>query len=99
MSDCSSAISLSARRWAETQQQSPERRVWEAFNNCPLKTKEQRLWDPPRGGEVVSKKSKKEEAVEVSNKLFSGFTHISSSSLKSVALSWAVYDMEKSKKK
>ena len=96
MSDCSSAISLSARRWAEPQQQSPERRVWEAFDNCPLKTKEQRFWDPPKGGEVVSKMSKKEEAVEVSNKHSSGFTYISIPSLKSVALLWAVNDMEKS---
>ena len=49
VSDYSSAISLSARRWAEPQQQSPERRVWEAFDNCPLKTKEQRFWDLPKG--------------------------------------------------
>ena len=81
MSDGSSAISLSARRWAEPQQQSLERRVWEAFDNCPLETKEQRFWDPPKGGGVVSKMSKKEEAVEVLNKLASGFTYNSSSSL------------------
>ena len=43
MSDCSSDISLSARILAEPQQQSPERRVWQAFDNCPLKTKEQRF--------------------------------------------------------
>ena len=96
MNKSSLAISLRARRWAEPQQQSPERRVWEAFNNCPLKTKEQWFWDPPRGVEVVSKMSKKEEAVEVSNKLSSGFTYNSSSSLKSLALLWAVNDMKKS---
>ena len=54
MSSCSLAISLSARRWAEPQQQSPERQVWEAFHNCPLKTKEQRFWDPLRGGHLIS---------------------------------------------
>ena len=66
--------------------------------NCPLKfkTKDQWFWDPPKGREVVSKMSKKEEAVEVSDKHSSGFTYISSSSIKSLAVSWAVNDMEKS---
>ena len=97
MSDCSSAISLSARIWAEPQQQSPQRRVWRVFNKCTFKTQERRFRDPSSGGEVVSKMSKKEEAAEVSNKLASGFTHNSSSFLQSLGLSWAVIiKMEKS---
>ena len=63
MCKCSLAIYLSAWIWAEPHKQCPECRIREAFKNCPLKTKEQRFWDPPSGGKVVSKMSNKERSM------------------------------------